>query len=72
MLAPFLEEAEAELTTLNVSVCKVDVDASADIAASFGIAAVPTVVLLKEGKLVNSFSGLKRPKQIVDFVKENI
>jgi len=69
MLAMSLAEAEAELGSLNVSVCKVNVDDSGDLAERFGIQVIPRVLLFKDGKFIADFSGSKRPKGIVDFVR---
>ena len=47
MIAPFIEEIAAERP--DVLVGKVDVDSDMELAAQFGIASIPTVVVLKNG-----------------------
>ena len=47
MIAPFIEEIAAERP--DVLVGKVDVDNDMELAAQFGIASIPTVVVLKNG-----------------------
>ena len=47
MIAPFIEEIAAERP--DVLVGKVDVDNDMELAAQFGIASIPTVVVIKNG-----------------------
>ena len=47
MIAPFIEEIAAERP--DVLVGKVDVDSDMELAAQFGIASIPTVVVIKNG-----------------------
>lgn len=56
MLAPVLEEVAQEMQG-KANVVKVDVDASPDIAANYGVMSVPTVILFKDGKVVRQLVG---------------
>ena len=47
MIAPVLEEIAAERE--DITVAKIDVDQCPDLARKFGIASIPTVVVLKNG-----------------------
>ena len=47
MIAPFIEQIAAERP--DVLVGKVDVDNDMELAAQFGIASIPTVVVIKNG-----------------------
>ncbi|GLI07392.1 thioredoxin [Paenibacillus tyrfis] len=60
-LIPLLEELGQELGE-SVTILKVDVDASPNIAARFGVMSMPTVILLKDGEPVERLVGL-RPKE---------
>lgn len=56
MLEPVLTQLAQEWGA-KARVVKMDVDESSDIAMGFNIMAVPTVILFKEGKAVERFSG---------------
>ena len=60
MLAPVIEEL-AEQYDGRVTVGKVDVDEEPALAAQFGVSSIPTVVLIKDGKTVQTLVGY-RPK----------
>jgi thioredoxin 1 len=64
MLAPVIEELAEEYDG-RVAVAKVDTDANADIAISYGITGIPTVILFRDGEEVTRLVGV-RPK--ADFV----
>lgn len=44
---------------------KVDVDANQDIAQKFGISAIPTVIIFKDGEVANKFVGLTKKEDLV-------
>lgn len=60
MLAPVLEELAVEYDG-RVTVGKVNVDEQPLLAARYGIQSIPTVMLFKNGELVNTLVGF-RPK----------
>ena len=57
MIAPILEELAAELDG-KLAVRKVNVDDSRDIAAQYGIRAIPTLLLFKGGQLADQYVGM--------------
>ncbi len=60
MIAPTVEEIAAERPDIKVG--KVNVDEQAELAATFGIVSIPTLVVLKNGKVTNQLVGV-RPKE---------
>ena len=60
MVAPIVEELASE--TPDVTFAKVDVDENPDVAMGLGITSIPTLMLFKNGKLVDRLIGA-RPKQ---------
>ena len=48
MLAPILEELAVKYQGA-VTICKVDVDAEPELAQSFGVMSIPTVIVFKDG-----------------------
>ncbi len=57
MLAPAVAELAAELAG-KVKVGKINVDDEGELAAEFGIVSIPTVVVIKEGKVTANSVGL--------------
>lgn len=55
MVAPILEEIADERP--DVKVCKVDVDQEPQLAARYGISSIPTLLVIKNGKIVNQSIG---------------
>ena len=59
MLAPILEELSGQHPELKI--VKVDVDENRDLALQYGIESIPTLLVFRDGKLVNQAVGA-RPK----------
>ncbi len=62
MLAPTIEQIAAERE--DVVVAKINCDENPDIAMSFGVSSIPTLVVMKDGKVVNTSVGV-RPKDAI-------
>ncbi len=60
MIAPVLEQLATE--NGGVKIVKVNVDDSPNTAAGFGISSIPTIMLFKDGQVVERFVGVQ-PKQ---------
>ncbi len=67
MLSPIVEEIAEEHKDLLI--IKVDVDEHNDLAAKYGIYAVPTLIYFKDGEAVNKTSGYMPKAQLLRFVK---
>lgn len=61
MLGPIIEDVAKELK--DVKVGKVNVDENPQISSQYGIMSIPTVMLFKDGEVVENFVGL-RPKDV--------
>ena len=68
MLAPIIDQLAEEVT--NVKICKVDVDQEGDLAAQFGVSSIPTLVLMKDGKIAAQKVGAMSKKALLEFIKE--
>lgn len=68
MMAPEIEAFSEE--TDKVKVCKLDVDEATDLALTYGVMSIPTVLLIEDGKEVKRFVGAKEKHQIAEFVDE--
>ena len=68
MMAPELEAYSNE--TDKVKVCKLNVDEATELALTYGVMSIPTVLLIENGQEVNRFVGAKEKHQIAAFVGE--
>ena len=65
MLAPTIEKL-ADGYAGKVKVGKVDTDSNRDTAMKFGISAIPTVILFKDGQVAQKFVGLRKEADFKD------
>ena len=65
MMSPVVEELAQEYEG-RVIIAKCNVDDAEDVAAQFNIRNIPTLVLMKDGQLVNRFVGLVAKKEVAD------
>ena len=56
MLAPYIDQLSNEYEG-KAKVVKVNVDNAQDVAFRYGISSIPTVIVVKDGKVVNSHVG---------------
>ena len=63
MVAPVLEEIAAERP--DIKVAKVNVDEQVELARQYGIMTIPTLIVMKDGAIVNQSSGAKPKRQIL-------
>ena len=71
MLAPVLEKVSDELGD-KVKFYNVDVDDDAQLAAGFFISSVPTVLLLKNGRVADRFVGFRPGPAIRSWIEGNL
>jgi len=62
MVVPIVEEIARERSDIRVG--KINVDEQPELAARFGVMSIPTLVVIKEGKIVNQSMGAK-PKNAI-------
>ncbi|MBZ4670729.1 MAG: thioredoxin [Oscillospiraceae bacterium] len=61
MVSPIVDEIADEVSA-TVKVGKINIDEEPELASSFNVMSIPTLVVVKNGKIVNSAVGA-RPKQ---------
>ena len=71
MLAPVLEEISEELSG-KANFYNVDVDESASLAVGFGISSVPTVLILKNGKVAAQSLGFRPGPDMKKWIENNL
>ena len=62
MVSPIVEAIADERPDIRVG--KVNVDEQPDLASQFGVMSIPTLVVIKDGKIVNQAVGA-RPKEVI-------
>lgn len=70
MLAPILEEITKELND-EFRIAKIDVDDNFEIAKTYGVMSVPTLILFKDNKVVDKIVGLRSKNQILEVLFKN-
>jgi thioredoxin 1 len=68
MLAPTIEKLANDYAG-KIKVGKLDTDSNRDVSMKFGISAIPTVILFKNGEVLQKFVGLRNEKdfkQVLD------
>ncbi|MFV0465251.1 MAG: thioredoxin [Lachnospiraceae bacterium] len=68
MVGPIIEEIAAE-TGETVKVGKVNVDEEPDLAQKFNVMSIPTLVVIKDGKVAHTSVGVKPKAAIMDMLK---
>ena len=68
MLSPVLEEVAKENADLKV--LKIDVDEVGPLAARFGIQAIPTLILFRDGERVAVRMGYQNKNQLLAFINQ--
>ena len=71
MIAPMLDEAANEYAD-KMSVVKLNVDESPNIAQKFGIRSIPTLMLFKDGAVQAQKLGAMSKSQLVEFLETNL
>ena len=69
-IAPTLEEL-AEKYSENLSVCKVDVDANRELALQYNVRSIPSLMIFKNGEMVDSLIGAVSFEELGDLVTRN-
>ena len=66
MLSPLLEEVAQENPDLTI--LKIDVDEVGQLAARYGVQAIPTLILFKNGQQVATKLGYQNKNQLLAFI----
>ena len=66
MVAPVLEEIANERS--DVKVCKINVDEESELAGRYNVMSIPTLLVVKEGRVVNQAVGARPKSQILSLL----
>lgn len=67
MLSPVVDEIADEIPDIKVG--KINVDEENELAAKFGISSIPTLVVMKNGKIEASSVGVRPKSEILAMIK---
>ena len=70
MVSPIVDELAEKRD--DVKICKVNVDDAPEVAAMFGVQSIPTLVVMKDGKVAGAKMGAMPKAQLVAFIDEAI
>ena len=70
MLAPILDQLAAEELP-NVKIVKVDIYDSPEVANHYGISSIPTIIVFKNGNIVEQMLGLQSKAKLLSIIEEN-
>ncbi|MDA0986782.1 MAG: thioredoxin [Bacteroidetes bacterium] len=71
MIAPTIEELHLEFIN-RVKVCKMDVDANPSTPMQFGIRSIPTLLIFKNGKVVDQVVGVRSKGDLTELLTKHI
>ena len=63
MVVPIVEEIAAERSDIKVG--KINVDEQPELASQFGVMSIPTLVVMKEGKIMSKAIGARSKRDIL-------
>lgn len=66
-MLPIIEEIAQE-TTEYIKVGKVNVDENQELAMKYGVEIIPTILILKNGEIKNTFVGVRDKSEILDAI----
>ena len=69
-IAPRLDEI-SEKYSENLSVCKVDVDSNRELALQYNVRSIPSLMIFKEGEMIDSLMGAVSLEELEDLVTRN-
>ena len=70
MIAPVLEEIDGEMND-KVQIVKLDVDDNQETAGKFGVMSIPTLLLLKDGNVVDQVVGFQPKEALVELINKH-
>ncbi len=66
MLAPVIEEISQEAK--DTKVVKINVDESQELSTKYNIVSIPTIILFKDGEIVDTIIGFRQKQEYLDII----
>jgi thioredoxin 1 len=70
-IGPIVEELAGQLKD-SIKVMKLNVDENQKTAINYGVRSIPTIILFKDGKVLDTIIGLVPKERLEDFVKKGL
>lgn len=70
MVSPIVDEVANELVG-KAKVGKINVDEEQELARAFSVMSIPTLVVIKNGKLVNQLVGVRSKQEIIEMIEKS-
>ena len=67
MVSPIVEEIAKE--NPQYLICKINVDDDPELAQEFGVVSIPTLAVMKDGKVINQSAGARPKAQILSMLE---
>lgn len=71
MIAPVLEELDSDMGD-KVKIVKVDVDENQETAGKFGVMSIPTLLVLKDGEVVDKAVGYQPKEALAEVLNKHV
>ncbi len=71
MVGPIIEEL-AETYEGKILIAKVNTDENSDLSQEYSILSIPTIMIFKEGKIVEKLIGAQPKEELVKFIDRNL
>ena len=68
MMTPVVEQIEKDMDG-KAKVCKVNIDEEQNLAMEYGIMSIPTFLIFKDGKVVNSAVGVRDKQELMNLLQ---
>lgn len=68
MMSPIIDKIAEELDG-NVKICKLNVDEAQDVAMKYNVMSIPTLIIFKNGSVVDTIVGLRSKEEILETLK---
>jgi thioredoxin 1 len=68
MIGPIIEELATEYDG-KALIAKVDVDDNSELSAKFGVRSIPTILILKDGEVVDKHVGVTTKQALIDKIE---
>jgi thioredoxin 1 len=69
LIAPVIEELATE-NQGTIRVAKINIDDSPNTAATYGVSSIPTLMIFKNGEVVDRFVGVQPKKRLQDAIEQ--
>ncbi|GEK58095.1 MULTISPECIES: thioredoxin [Marinococcus] len=71
MIAPVLEEIDTEMGE-QIKIAKLDVDENQETAGKYGVMSIPTLMIFKDGEVVEQVVGFQPKEQLVELLNKHL